>query len=48
MTPVLPELVMALHRERVDAGLRRAALLRGKPPGRRRSRRRFLPRLRMA
>jgi hypothetical protein len=47
--PMRPELAMAMHRERVAEGLRRAALSAGKPPDKRRrtSRRRQL-RLRMA
>lgn len=45
----LPEQTLSLHRERVAKGIRRAALLSGQPPGpRRRPRRRFQLRLRMA
>ena len=44
-----PELALALHRERVNEGLRRAARSADRPPGsRRRSRRRLALRLRMA
>ena len=40
--PMRPELALALHRERVDEGLRRAARSSGQPPDpRRRRRRRF-------
>ena len=47
--PMRPELTLALHRERVDAGLRRAARSVERPPDRRpASRRRFRMRLRMA
>jgi hypothetical protein len=47
--PLRPELTLALHRERVAEGIRRAAFMTGQPPGpRRRSRRRFQLRLRMA
>jgi hypothetical protein len=47
--PLRPELTIALHRERVAEGLRRAARSSGQPPdGRRRPRRRLRPRLRMA
>ena len=47
--PMRPELALALHRERVNAGLRRAAQSLEKPPDRRRAgRRRFRMRLRMA
>jgi hypothetical protein len=47
--PTVPQLALVLHRERVNAGLRRAALSSEKPPGvRRRTRRRLSLRLRMA
>jgi hypothetical protein len=47
--PMRPELAIAMHRERVAEGLRRAAQSAGKPPDKRRrgGRRRQL-RLRMA
>ncbi len=45
----IPELAVALHRERVSEGLRRAAQAGAKPPDpRRRVRRRIRLRLRMA
>ena len=44
-----PELSLALHRERVNAGLRRASQSVAKPPDRRRpARSRFRLRLRLA
>jgi hypothetical protein len=47
--PMRPQLALALHRERVSEGLRRAALSAGKPPDPRRAEsRRFQLRLRMA
>jgi hypothetical protein len=47
--PMRPELTLVLHRERVNAGLRRAARSVERPPDRRRpSQRRFRMRLRMA
>jgi hypothetical protein len=47
--PMRPELGLAMHRERVEAGLRRAALSSGRPPDpRRRTGRRLQLRLRMA
>jgi hypothetical protein len=47
--PMRPELALALHRERVTEGLRRASLSVEKPPERRPAeRRRFQLRLRMA
>jgi hypothetical protein len=47
--PLRPELGLAVHRERVGAGLRRAARSSAEPPDkRRRSRRRLRARLRMA
>lgn len=49
MNPLHRELALVLHRERVTEGLRRAARSSGQPPDpRRRSRRRFQLRLRMA
>jgi hypothetical protein len=48
LNPIHPELATMLHRERVNEGLRRAARSSGKPPGRRRNRRRLALRLRMA
>jgi hypothetical protein len=47
--PMRPELALALHRERVDKGLRRAAISAAKPPDRHRpERRRLLLRVRVA
>jgi hypothetical protein len=47
--PIRPELTLALHRERLTEGMRRAARSSDKPPGLRRSqRRRRSLRLRMA
>ena len=47
--PIRPELSLAMHRERVTEGLRRAARSNDKPPDmRRRGRRRRSLRLRMA
>jgi hypothetical protein len=48
--PIRPELTLALHRERVTEGLRRATRSSDKPPPdiRRRGRRRRSLRLRMA
>jgi hypothetical protein len=47
--PMRHELALALHRERIDKGLRRAALAAAKPPDRRDAERRRLQlRLRMA
>lgn len=47
--PMRPELALALHRERVEKGLRRAALSAAKPPDPRRGeRRRLLLRVRVA
>jgi hypothetical protein len=49
LNPMRHELALALHRERVDAGLRRASRSLEKPPDHRRAgRRRFRLRLRMA
>jgi len=49
LNPIGYELARTLHRERVNAGLRRAARPSDKPPGaRRRPRRRLSLRLRMA
>jgi hypothetical protein len=49
MNPIRPQLAIALHRERVAEGLRRASLTRSEPPERRkRSHRRVQLRLRMA
>jgi hypothetical protein len=46
--PISPELALALHRERVSEGMRRAARSSDKPPGRRRRQPRRRLRLRMA
>jgi hypothetical protein len=46
--PMRPELAIAMHRERVAEGLRRAAQSAGKPPDKRRRGRRRQLRLRMA
>jgi hypothetical protein len=46
--PMHPELALALHRERVAEGLRRAARSSGEPPEPRRRPRRLRVRLRMA
>jgi hypothetical protein len=49
INPLRHDLALAIHRERVNEGLRRASLSAEKPPGRRRgNRRRFQLRLRMA
>ena len=49
LNPMGPDLGITLHRERVAEGLRRAARASGQPPDkRRRPRRRFLLRPRMA
>jgi hypothetical protein len=49
LNPMRPELALALHRERVAEGLRRAARSSSEPPDRRRRpRRRLNLRLRMA
>jgi hypothetical protein len=48
-SPMRPELALTLHRERVNAGLRRASLSVARPPDRRPStRRRLRLKLRLA